>query len=136
MTLPDIWTDEQVARLAARQADASLHPYTCPGDKPHCEGHRNLIPTRTGWVCRCGDYRQAWSHETGLPSPAPAHAPVASTGEPRKPVDLRCGDCQHVWTGACLPMDLALFARLMQAAQCPMCGASGRRIFLAEAACG
>lgn len=140
----DIWTEEQVAALAARQANASLHPYTCPGDKAAFSGHRHLIPTRQGWVCACGDYSQTWSHETGLPGPAPEPAaakpwsvpakaivPVQG-GEPRRPVDLRCGDCRHVWTGAYLPMEVSRFAALIAAARCPMCGANSRRIFMAE----
>ena len=56
------WDDETVARLKAWQEDARWHPYTCPGNRPHCHFDRNLIPTREGWVCACGEYKQDWAH--------------------------------------------------------------------------
>lgn len=75
---PIIWTDEQVAMLEGRQADASLHPYTCGGDRTDrahvwhadeaCEEAGLLFPTVRGWKCPACDYRQFWSHETGGPS--------------------------------------------------------------------
>lgn len=65
-----IWTEEQVAKLNAHQADGRVHPYTCPGSRSFCEGQRSLIATRDGWVCRCGQYRQGWAHGVEAPLPA------------------------------------------------------------------
>lgn len=77
---PIIWTDAQVAMLEKRQADHSLHPYTCGGDRSdrahvwHAgesgEEAGLLYPTVRGWKCPACDYRQFWSHETGRPLPA------------------------------------------------------------------
>lgn len=49
----------------------------------------------------------------------------------RKPVNLRCTKCQHLWTAAHTPMPLAEFARTLGAVTCPECGAEARRITLA-----
>lgn len=62
---PEIWTDAEVAVLNAHQADGLLHPYTCPGNKPSCANQRNLIATRSGWICQCGEYRQGWARGVG-----------------------------------------------------------------------
>ena len=50
------WTPENIAKLDARQADQTKHPYTCG-----C-GH-NLEPSESGWYCehQCG-YTQNWCH--------------------------------------------------------------------------
>lgn len=57
------WTDEQVAALNDFQKARQFHPFTCPGDNPECKNHRELIATTDGWVCACGEYKQAWAHE-------------------------------------------------------------------------
>lgn len=57
-----LWSEEKVNALNRRQNDGRFHPYTCPGDRPECEGRRNLIATKDGWVCRCGEYKQDWAH--------------------------------------------------------------------------
>lgn len=72
---PVIWTEHQVAMLRGRQADGSMHPYTCGGDRADAahlfcaeeEGEEAglLYPTVRGWKCPACDYRQFWSHETG-----------------------------------------------------------------------
>lgn len=64
-TTPPIWTEAEVERLNAHQADRRSHAYTCPGDLPVCDGQRDLVATRDGWVCRCGEYRQGWAHGVG-----------------------------------------------------------------------
>lgn len=56
------WTPGQVERLNAFQADGRFHPFTCPGERPDCEGRRELVATADGWVCACGEYRQGWAH--------------------------------------------------------------------------
>jgi hypothetical protein len=56
------WTPEEVDRLNRYQKAAEFHPFTCPGDKPGCQDQRALIATTEGWVCKCGEYRQAWAH--------------------------------------------------------------------------
>ncbi len=60
---PEIWTDEQVANLNAYQKAGRFHPFTCPGDHDRCEKQRDLVATREGWVCACGEYRQGWAHD-------------------------------------------------------------------------
>ena len=63
MTAPQTapWSDELVEQPNARQQNPQLHPYTCPGDKPECRDHRDLIATKDGWVCACGEYKQDWT---------------------------------------------------------------------------
>lgn len=56
------WTPEEVERLNAQQKAGQFHPYTCPGDLPACQKHRELIATEQGWVCACGEYKQGWAH--------------------------------------------------------------------------
>lgn len=56
------WTTGQVAALNKWQRAGNVHPFTCPGDLPGCEDHRDLIATPAGWVCACGQYRQDWAH--------------------------------------------------------------------------
>lgn len=102
---PVIWTDDQVAMLRMRQADCSMHPYTCGGDRAdpahifHAEEEGEepglLYPTVRGWKCPACDYRQFWSHETGGPALAtPASAelgfdPTAEVGDEVFPHDER-----------------------------------------------
>lgn len=56
------WTQETVDALNRYQQEGKFHPYTCPGNKPDCAKHRNLIATTDGWVCQCGEYKQDWAH--------------------------------------------------------------------------
>lgn len=44
----------------------------------------------------------------------------------------RCGDCEHVFIVAHLPMPLAKAAQLALAARCPKC--AGTKIFVADTA--
>lgn len=67
------WTEQQVANLNAWQARPDVHPFTCPGDKPDCEAHRDLIATPAGWVCQCGRFTQHWAHDF-MSDPAPPEA--------------------------------------------------------------
>lgn len=71
------WTPEQVAKLWRRQFGPwesvfdRVHPYTCGNrsDGKHIEFGGDLgmlVPTINGWVCPCCDYKQDWSHETGV----------------------------------------------------------------------
>jgi hypothetical protein len=57
------WTDEQVKKLKAWQANDRYHAFTCPGHHNNCFDHRKLIPTNEGWICACGEYRQDWAHD-------------------------------------------------------------------------
>lgn len=99
---PVIWTAEQVEMLKARQADTTMHPYTCGGDRSDrahrfhaeesCEEAGSLYPTMRGWICPACDYRQFWSHETGGPDAlrTPAAAPdlVADVARLREALTL------------------------------------------------
>ena len=53
------WTLEIVRSLRLRQADTTLHPYTC---KVH--SNLSLVPTFMGWICprNTCDYEQDWAH--------------------------------------------------------------------------
>lgn len=89
---PVIWTEQQVAMLRGRQADGTMHPYTCGGDRAdpahlfHAEEAGDeaglLYPTVRGWRCPACDYRQFWSHETGGPAAlaTPARTDDAGVG--------------------------------------------------------
>jgi hypothetical protein len=57
------WTDGQVKALNEWQTSSAFHPFTCPGDFAHCKNQRELIATRQGWVCACGQYKQTWAHD-------------------------------------------------------------------------
>lgn len=57
------WTADEVRWLRDRQANRSLHAYTCAEHSSAA-----LVPTARGWVCRvptCG-YRQNWAHPVDL----------------------------------------------------------------------
>lgn len=49
----------------------------------------------------------------------------------RSPLNVRCGSCQHVWTAAWLPMEMALVARTVGRAHCPACGTGPKGLFVA-----
>ena len=55
------WTDEEVEILNKFQREGPFHPFTCPGG-PDCP-ERELIATKEGWICHCGEYTQDWAHE-------------------------------------------------------------------------
>lgn len=51
-------------------------------------------------------------------------------GEEKKPCYARCRDCAWVWVVAYVPMLLATYAALLEAARCPRCGRDSSRINL------
>lgn len=52
------WTAEQCVLLNRRQANNSLHPYTCGG----CSPSNTLVAVPEGWRCSRCDYQQDWAH--------------------------------------------------------------------------
>lgn len=50
--------------------------------------------------------------------------------EERKAFWAECGDCQHCWPAAYLPMEAHAAAKLLLRAACPMC--ASRRVFVAK----
>lgn len=52
------------------------------------------------------------------------------------PFFAKCADCGHIWPAAYYPMELAKIAKILLAAMCPKCGASGDRILVADQHCG
>jgi len=65
-------TEQQIKILNERQTCGYLHPYTCDRSAKECEVHMNprdyskdgvLIPTKDGWVCPCGKYKQPYRNE-------------------------------------------------------------------------
>lgn len=75
------FTDEQVLKLKAWQEGTKTfemdfggtlhnvppHPFTCCGyggcRRNEREDEGVLIPTRIGWTCPCGAYKQDWCHD-------------------------------------------------------------------------
>jgi len=62
-----IISDETIFNLAMHQNNPMLHPYTCDRRAKECEVNQVprdfskdgvLIPTKDGWVCPCGKYKQ------------------------------------------------------------------------------
>lgn len=51
----------------------------------------------------------------------------------RQPFLIRCEPCQHVWAIAYLPMEMGTMVKLLKRAACPLCGSSGKNLFLATA---
>jgi hypothetical protein len=43
---------------------------------------------------------------------------------PRKPFWAKCPSCSHCWPAAYAPMEVALFAKTVMRAACPMCACS------------
>jgi membrane associated rhomboid family serine protease len=60
-------SNKQVEKLKRRQEDGFIHPYTCCGyngcTRPKEHDWGTLIPTRKGWVCPCGIYKQKYRGE-------------------------------------------------------------------------
>lgn len=72
------WTAEQIAILARRQQDNTVHPYTC--NSHGCK--RSLLPTSAGLVCPACGYAQNWCLASELasnPNAKPSET-VAATG--------------------------------------------------------
>jgi hypothetical protein len=67
------FTADQVDALNAFQRLGYIHPFTCPGHEGG--GDRDLIATRSGWICCHCAYRQDWAHAAMLNRPAPHAAP-------------------------------------------------------------
>lgn len=56
------FTEDDVKKLNFHQTRGDVHPYTCPGHKIECRERRELIATKDGWICKCGEYKQNWAH--------------------------------------------------------------------------
>lgn len=52
------WSEETIEKLKAHQENPMFHPYTCGNNS----AHRNLVPTKNGWICLDCDYTQNWCH--------------------------------------------------------------------------
>ena len=88
------WSPEQVENLKKYQESSWVHQFTCMGGNestPSCkraesarlrfdeekdvpytlENEGVLIPTESGWVCPCGEYRQSWAPEEMLAGKLP-----------------------------------------------------------------
>jgi len=54
------WTDEEIKNLKKRQANKTLHPYTC------ADCGEVLVPTEFGFVCpsQYCDYMQNWAFDS------------------------------------------------------------------------
>ena len=50
------WSSEQIEALRVRQADTTLHPYTCTN------GCGVLTPTCDGWICETCGWKQDWCY--------------------------------------------------------------------------
>jgi len=56
------WSSEDIIKLTQRQANPTMHEYTCGGN--HCS--EILIPTKEGWSCPKCDYTQDWCYASDL----------------------------------------------------------------------
>jgi glutaredoxin len=68
---PQIFTPDEVVKLAAYQANDFWHPFTCPnrsdGNHRYVFGDVGaLVPTTRGWICPFCDYTQNWAHSAML----------------------------------------------------------------------
>lgn len=61
------FTDEQVIALQKWQDAGVIHPFTCCShdgcERSSREDHGVLIPTKEGWICPCGKWKQDWCHD-------------------------------------------------------------------------
>lgn len=46
----------------------------------------------------------------------------------KRPQNVSCVECQHVWIGLYLPQPISLAATIMKNLCCPMCGARSNKI--------
>jgi len=57
-------TEEELIRLKFHQEDSCFHPFTCCGFdgcvRSEQENDGALNPTKDGWVCPCGKYKQEY----------------------------------------------------------------------------
>jgi hypothetical protein len=61
MNIKAPWTAAQVDGLNRYQRFGKMHPFTCPGHDGG--GDRDLVATRSGWICCHCDFRQDWAHD-------------------------------------------------------------------------
>ena len=55
---------------------------------------------------------------------------MTESAKPREPFRVRCGDCEHEWVAAYLPMALEKWCRVIGSVHCPACGAPPDRVFI------
>lgn len=82
----DIFTPDEVERLAANQVGRAIHPFTCPnrGDGNHRVAYGDkgaLVATTRGWICPFCDYTQNWAHHHMKAEFIPAYSPPASSSK-------------------------------------------------------
>lgn len=75
------------------------------------------------------DYLKASKAASLIAAAAPVLKP---TDHLKVPQWLFCGDCEYVWIGIFLPMEMAKYARLLRRAFCPKCGATAGKIRFAK----
>ena len=51
----------------------------------------------------------------------------------RRPFNVRCGACGHVWTAAYTPMGMTRLGKVLKGIHCPACGEPSKNIFLVMA---
>jgi len=54
------------------------------------------------------------------------------TNTDRKPLDVMCRSCKHIWTAAYTPMEMGKMAKLLKSIRCPSCAESSKNIFLTK----
>jgi formate dehydrogenase maturation protein FdhE len=50
----------------------------------------------------------------------------------KRPMQVQCVQCGHVWTAAYLPMEMGKVATLLKRVMCPMCAAGVKDLFLLQ----
>lgn len=63
----DLLSDDEIEKFNITQQNTNFHPYTCNRRSKKCERKKypndytkdgQLIATKTGYVCPCGEYKQ------------------------------------------------------------------------------
>lgn len=55
---------------------------------------------------------------------------MIATTDDSKELRVHCGECQHRWVAAYLPMEMSKMGRLLKGLRCPKCVGDPKKIFL------
>jgi hypothetical protein len=53
---------------------------------------------------------------------------VGDVEDGKKPQNVACVECEHVWVGLYLPQPISVAAKIMKNLTCPKCGAGSNKI--------
>ena len=68
------WDRKQLRNLRKWQ-NSAWHPFTCCShngcDRLNQPDQGKLIPTKDGWICPCGEWKQNWAHKAMIDGKIP-----------------------------------------------------------------